>query len=220
LLVSKHTDTLEIGTYFWKVQAKDNWGAFRWSSETYSFFNNDYVSDTLTVVAYSPVDLIVTDPNGDSIGIDFNTIPNADYDTTQDYNHDGDKDDIVTIPDRLVGDYLIEVVAEPGESGPYSIGIRIDGSSQVLLASGHPSPNPGEIDSFTYNAPWCMPGDANGDWIVSSADVVYLINYLFISGPAPDPLECGDANCDGVINSADIVHLINYLFIGGPPPGC
>lgn len=63
-------------------------------------------------------------------------------------------------------------------------------------------------------------GDANGDGVINSADVVYLINYLFADGPAPDPLWIGDANCDGVVNSADVVHLINYLFAGGPPPGC
>jgi len=65
-------------------------------------------------------------------------------------------------------------------------------------------------------------GDANGDGAVNSADVAYLINYLFVSGPPPSPLCFGDPNNDGVINSADVVYLINYLFIGGPAPkqGC
>lgn len=61
-------------------------------------------------------------------------------------------------------------------------------------------------------------GDANGDGVINSADVVYLINYLFVYGPAPQPLDAGDANHDGTINSADVAYLINYLFIGGPPP--
>ena len=63
-------------------------------------------------------------------------------------------------------------------------------------------------------------GDANGDGVIDIADVVYLINYLFIDGPAPDPLDAGDANCDGTVDIADVVYLINYLFIDGPPPGC
>jgi len=63
-------------------------------------------------------------------------------------------------------------------------------------------------------------GDANGDGTINSADVVYLINYLFKGGPAPDPLWVGDCNCDEVLNSADVVYLINYLFKGGPPPSC
>ncbi|MCK4384650.1 MAG: dockerin type I repeat-containing protein [candidate division Zixibacteria bacterium] len=61
-------------------------------------------------------------------------------------------------------------------------------------------------------------GDANGDLVVDIADVVYLINYLFIDGPAPEPLKAGDANCDEVVDIADVVYLINYLFIDGPPP--
>ena len=61
-------------------------------------------------------------------------------------------------------------------------------------------------------------GDVNKDGNVNSGDVVYLINYLFVGGPEPQPWKSGDVNCDGSISSADIVYLINYLFIGGPPP--
>jgi hypothetical protein len=61
-------------------------------------------------------------------------------------------------------------------------------------------------------------GDVTGDGVVNSADIVYLINYLFKGGPAPDPIQAGDVNVDGVINSADVVYLINYLFKGGPAP--
>jgi len=66
-----------------------------------------------------------------------------------------------------------------------------------------------------------LRGDVNNDRVVNGADVVYLINYLFISGPSPDIFGSGDVNGDSVINAADIVYLINFLFIGGPPPiGC
>ncbi len=65
-----------------------------------------------------------------------------------------------------------------------------------------------------------LRGDANGDGVINVADAMYIINYLFTGGPAPDPLEAGDANCDGTVNIADAMHLINYLFAGGPPPGC
>ena len=65
-----------------------------------------------------------------------------------------------------------------------------------------------------------LRGDANGDGKINSADVSYLINYLFVGGPAPQPWQAGDANCDGKINSADVTYLINYLFVGGPAPGC
>lgn len=61
-------------------------------------------------------------------------------------------------------------------------------------------------------------GDANQDGEINSADVTYLINYLYVGGPEPIPWDSGDVNCDGSINSADIVYLINYLFASGPPP--
>ena len=67
--------------------------------------------------------------------------------------------------------------------------------------------------------PEFIRGDANGDEVIDVADVTYLINYLFLGGPAPDPLEAGDANSDGVVDIADTMYLINYLFIGGSPPG-
>jgi hypothetical protein len=63
-------------------------------------------------------------------------------------------------------------------------------------------------------------GDANGDGVINSADVVYLTNYLFAAGPGPHPLWVADCNCDEVINSADVISLINYLFIEGPAPDC
>jgi hypothetical protein len=75
-------------------------------------------------------------------------------------------------------------------------------------------------DTQMVNLKVYIVGDANGDGMINSADVVYLINYLFVGGPAPLPMEAGDANCDGSINSADVVYLINYLFVSGPPPGC
>jgi hypothetical protein len=64
-------------------------------------------------------------------------------------------------------------------------------------------------------------GDANGDGVIDISDVVYLINYLFINGPAPVPLEAGDANCNGMVDVRDVVYLLNYLFVrGAPAPGC
>jgi hypothetical protein len=61
-------------------------------------------------------------------------------------------------------------------------------------------------------------GDCNGDRIIDAADVVYLINYLFVGGTPPDPLCKADVNADDLVNIADVVYLINYLFVQGPPP--
>ena len=76
------------------------------------------------------------------------------------------------------------------------------------------------VASISILADPFLIGDANGDGVTDVADVMYLINYLFIGGAPPDPLEAGDANCDGAVDIADVVYLINYLFMGGSPPGC
>ncbi len=222
LHISKFTAVLDTGTYYWKVKAQDNWGAETWSSQTWSF-ESKFLSDTMIIIAYSttansPVDMIVTDPMGDSISPWFNTIINATYDTLHDGNNDPYIDDIVTIPDRLVGDYQIRVVADSGMSGPYDLGIRIDGSNMLLLLTNQPSPPPGEADTVTQYVPWYTPGDANGDWVVDVGDVVYTINYLYRSGSDPYMLQAGDVNCDGIVAVGDVVFLINYLFRNGPPP--
>jgi hypothetical protein len=65
-----------------------------------------------------------------------------------------------------------------------------------------------------------VSGDVNSDGKVSIADVVYLINYLFKGGPAPEPLWKGDTNGDCKVSAADVVYLINYLMKGGPAPIC
>jgi len=62
-------------------------------------------------------------------------------------------------------------------------------------------------------------GDANFDGVVTSADVIFLVNYVFKAGPPPSPFEiAGDLDCSGVITSGDIIDLVNYVFRGGPPP--
>jgi hypothetical protein len=66
----------------------------------------------------------------------------------------------------------------------------------------------------------CPDGDANTDGSINVADVVYIINYVFRGGSAPNPLPCGDANCDGNVNVADAVYIINFIFKGGPMPNC
>jgi hypothetical protein len=64
-----------------------------------------------------------------------------------------------------------------------------------------------------------LPGDADGSGAINVSDAVYLINFIFASGPPPQPeLLAGDANCDAAINVSDVVYLINYIFAGGPAP--
>lgn len=61
-------------------------------------------------------------------------------------------------------------------------------------------------------------GDVYFDGVISIADPVNLINYIF-AGTDLDCPDATDADCDGVAMITDAVYLINYIFADGPLPG-
>ncbi len=63
-----------------------------------------------------------------------------------------------------------------------------------------------------------MAGDADGNQTVTISDAVYIISYIFVGGPAPNPLEAGDADCNAIVTISDAVYLLQYIFNGGPAP--
>jgi subtilase family serine protease len=89
--------------------------------------------------------------------------------------------------------------------------VIVDPNNQILEVRD-------DNNEATRALPIVRCGDVNEDCAVNSADIVYLINYLFLYGSAPCPLEAGNTNCHSAADITDIVYLINYLFIGGPPP--
>lgn len=78
----------------------------------------------------------------------------------------------------------------------------------------------GTSSTETFSLLTALIGDANGDGGITVGDAVFIINYVFRGGPAPDPRASGDPNCDGNVNVGDAVFLINYIFRGGPAPAC
>jgi len=172
------------------------------------------------VVAYSPVNLKVTDPNGFYIGKDaFGTLDQTLFPAT----YDEIINDSITIPNPIDGQYLVEVIAEdgtpPGET--YSIGIQIDGSAQCVIILNATVPITGAVDTaFVDTDEYGIyeNGDANGNEAINILDVTFLISYLYKGGPAPIPESAGDANCSGSVNILDATYLINYLYKSGPSP--
>jgi len=62
-------------------------------------------------------------------------------------------------------------------------------------------------------------GDVNEDGIVTSADIIYLVNHVFKGGPAPQPVPAsGDVNESGTLTSADIIYLVGFVFKSGASP--
>ncbi|KPK74498.1 MAG: hypothetical protein AMJ89_06175 [candidate division Zixibacteria bacterium SM23_73] len=103
------------------------------------------------------------------------------------------------------GSYLWTIPDTPSESCLVRVSDAEDGD-----------PYDQSDDSFTI----FLAGDASADGKVDVGDVLYLINYLFINGPAPIPLQAGDVNLDGVVDIADMIYLLNYIFLNWPPPLC
>ena len=67
--------------------------------------------------------------------------------------------------------------------------------------------------------PYPLMGDVTQDGQLTSSDLIYFINYLFKSGPAPLPdRSVGDTNCSGGLTGADIIVLVNHIFKSGAPP--
>jgi hypothetical protein len=100
------------------------------------------------------------------------------------------------------------------------------GCNLSYFAGGQSSPiGVGSSTNFKLYAGFIYPvtvrcGDANLDEVVDVGDVVFVINYLFKSGPAPRPIQAADCNCDGLVDVGDAVYMINYLFKSGPAPSC
>jgi len=127
--------------------------------------------------------------------------------------------DYVTIKYHSNGDidWLIRYNG-PVDGGDVPYGIAVDSDSNVYVTGGSNGGGTG-YDYTTIKYVQFLCGDVNKDGVVNSADIIYLINYLFIGGPSPIPiLHVGDVNVDEAVNSADVSYLINYLFIGGPAP--
>lgn len=74
------------------------------------------------------------------------------------------------------------------------------------------------IDGFKVKDASVPCGDTDGSGLVDIDDVVYLINYIFLSGPEPVPYESGDVDCTSEIDIDDVVYIILYIFAGGNAP--
>ncbi len=63
-------------------------------------------------------------------------------------------------------------------------------------------------------------GDANGDEALNIFDITFVIAFLYLDGPAPEPEASADVDNTGTVNIFDITYLIAYLYMGGPAPNC
>ncbi len=97
---------------------------------------------------------------------------------------------------------------------------------QVLAAdSGGASTWSGSTFSFYLESLSCcnLRGDIDrsGGLPIDIGDLVYLVDYMFTFGPAPECIEEADINSDGseLIDIGDLVYLVDFMFTFGPAPG-
>ena len=65
---------------------------------------------------------------------------------------------------------------------------------------------------------WKLRGDTNWNGRITLQDVALLIDYVYESEHAPQPIPAvGDVNCDDVVDGTDIVLVLEYMFESGPP---
>ena len=65
-------------------------------------------------------------------------------------------------------------------------------------------------------------GEANGDGRVDISDAIFILDWLFLGGPAPPCEKAADADDSGAHNLSDAVSIASWLFLGGsslPAPG-
>ena len=61
-------------------------------------------------------------------------------------------------------------------------------------------------------------GDSDGNGAVNLSDAVAVLNYLFVTGVAPDCLDAADAADNGRVDISDAAFLLNFLFRRGSYP--
>ena len=116
-------------------------------------------------------------------------------------------DSMVYADSVIVGDSLFE--------NGVIYGWRVQGRDSAGSASLYQS-NP---FYFTYLEYACGDIDGGSDGQTIS-DLTFLVDYLFASGPAPDPLIAGSVDCNDIIDISDLTYYVDFMFSGGPPPCC
>jgi len=96
--------------------------------------------------------------------------------------------------------------------------LAVDKSGNVFVTGESRGAASQDFATIKYFQCLAKPGDANGDNQILLSDIVKIINFLFKSAPAPNPLCRGDANGSGTVLLSDIVYLVNFLFKSGPVP--
>ncbi len=136
-----------------------------------------------------------TTPNVSQVDVDADVVGDACDNcvtTSNPDQADGDTDNVGDVCDNCPADYN----PDQADANSNGIGDVCDGCCIGMR---------GNVDSDALDG-------------VDIADLVYLVEYSFASGPAPVCFEEADINGDLSIDIGDIVALVEYSFASGPAP--
>ena len=112
----------------------------------------------------------------------------------------------------VVGDNMYESYILDGQ-WEVSLGrINVGSEAKVYAMSRGKMPSVSTkaiAESGSQSTPAGKPGDANGDGVISDADVIAVKDYIMGNEPENFVFEGADANEDSKINIADIVDIMN-----------
>jgi type II secretory pathway component GspD/PulD (secretin) len=126
---------------------------------------------TWKVTAYSPVDLVVRDPDGRTLSRTVNEIPDATYRELDPDGH-GDSYDEITINDPASGQYRLQIVPQSGAPADYPVTIVVEdhGDRQIqALLTAVQSKNYGRV----LAKPKVLVND-NEPGLIKTTDTTYV----------------------------------------------
>ena len=96
-------------------------------------FNDEQFMEPCVIKALSPVDILVTDPDGLVLSKQLSEIPGAWY-SEIDLDSDGDLDDQLVLPQRKIGDYTVMIVPEVDSlpTDTYTLQVSFNGTIVTL----------------------------------------------------------------------------------------
>ena len=186
----------------------------------------------MEILGNSPVNLIVIDPDGQTVDI-TNSLLTEDgytqevdgmYYMIRDVDGDGDLEDVVAVPERKLGNYLIQVVPEPDAlpTDTYSLEVIANGQTIVLAEDVPISDIPRTpyiirsteteiipiIPAFVDFDPDTLNLKSKGQWVTSYIELPadYDINTIDLESIRlndqipiePEPTEIGDYDENGI----------------------
>ena len=163
------------------------------------FANINEIPDTMTTqtikisVVFNIHDFNFSDERGNSLGLNYDTIPDTAWYVCTFWTTSGAEDSICLNWARV--------------SGPPADSIFVDTNLTPFLDTSEVHVLNGSVTVL----PIALCGDSNSDGVVNLLDILFLIGWLYKGGPSPNPPIIGDVDGSGASDDAMI-----YFWISDP----